>query len=162
MECSIPREASALNELIEKILNMDDNSDLILEMLGDALVTGLRADTICKQHTTTRVAGNFADDTVLQHKHEQIRTLDTEIKNLTDSINEKVASIRELMSERWELATTTFGLAVDSRLYKINEEDGTVEQITVECNDCEGVKKTAEARMELAKMVVKYEEKKDD
>jgi len=162
MECAIPKEALALNELIEQILSMDDSSDMILEMLGDALVTGLRADTICKQHTTTRVVGNFADDAILQHKHEQVRALDTEIKALTETLNEKVTKIRELMPERWELAVTTFGLAVDSRLYKVNEEDGTIEQITVECKDCEGVKKTAEARMELAKMVVKYEENKDD
>jgi len=147
-ECPITREADAINEATKMVVSMDNNEEL-LEILGKGISTILNADNYCEKSLKTRTVVLFEEDDQLTKIQDEIESLDTELQALQQTLAEKATRMQELLHTRWRTAVKNYALSDDSRAYRIDEENGRIEQVDLRCQECKGGTKIRKIRQEL-------------
>ena len=155
--CVMPREAATLNTLLTKAqettLTPTREKELYAAM-AEAITLIFRSDHECEKQLATRTAGLFNEEPELKDLSDKLDTLDKELTELKATFDAKQAELNQLAQARWEKAIKLFGLNVQERFYRIDDEKRLIQQLDLRCENCNGVKLLRDARQELARVLL--------
>lgn len=166
-ECPIPDEASAIQKLLDKILDLElEDMEEPLQIVGEGIAAVIMADTYCQKYKTQRPTVRFNDDEELQKHHSEVHELTAQVRELQTQIAEASQALQNAYKARWETAVKKFGLAPEKFMYELNEDEGIIYLVDLKCQECSGRTRTRRARQAVAEKLVTFEreskEKDDD
>ena len=158
-QCPIPEESQKMNQLLSALMQAETEDDSVEQAMAKGLVVALRANRFCNKNLKTRTVCIFADDERLKKLHEDFTATVEEAKELEVKLAAAVAKANKLHDERWLRAVDTYGLIIEKRFYRIDEEKGIIEQVDLDCVQCKGSTMIRKARQETAELVLKLNNK---
>jgi hypothetical protein len=158
--CQMPREASTLNALLQKSQETPPSpgqEEALYASMAKSITLVFRSDHECEKHMGTRTAGLFNEEPELKDLSEKVDALFKECSELELQLKLKAEEYNRLSQERWEKSIKTFGLNVQERFYRIDNQKRIVQQIDLKCEDCQGIKLLRDARQELTRVLIGIE-----
>lgn len=158
--CVMPREAASLNALLSKsqeIILAPGREKELYEAMAKAITLIFRSDHECERQLATRTAGLFNEEPELKELSDKIIALDAELTEMKRVFDEKRDELNKLAEKRWESSVKLFGLNIQERFYRIDEEARKIEQLDLRCDSCNGVQMLREARQDLARILLAIE-----
>lgn len=155
--CVMPREAATLNTLLTKAQETaltPAREKELYDSMAQAITLIFRSDHECEKQLATRTAGFFNEEPELKDLSDKLDTLDKELTELKATFDSKQAELNRLAQERWEKAIKLFGLNIQERFYRIDDEKRIIQQLDLRCENCNGVKLLRDARQELARVLL--------
>ena len=154
--CDLAPEATRINAVLPAIMDFKTDDEKIHseidDLVGRGLIAGLRGKRHCENQFRTRVVCNFSKDEKLSTIAADLAGIEEEMTELERKIQETVARGRALLKERFEYATSTYGLATDKYYYWIDEDAGTIESVSLDCEGCKGSSNLKKARKNVEEL----------
>ncbi len=156
LDCNVPKESQEINKLIDKVIvKVDDPNDEEVERLSRGIGVVFLADKFCYKAKKQRTVVKFDDDESLKEFTEAIVVESQKIRDLQNDLVAANELLHDLVKDRWDTAVKKYGLNLEQRLYWIDEENGTIELIDLDCNSCKGSVKIRKVRQELTERLKK-------
>lgn len=150
-ECPIPEESKKMNDLLTQMIKREGGSNEEIELaMAKGIAAALRANTYCRSNTKARTVCVFKDEAGLNELHTSFMALEKEAQELNDKLELVKQKLAETYMKRWQSTVKLYGLDIEKYSYRINEVDGTVEQVHLNCPECKGSTKLRKARQDTA------------
>jgi hypothetical protein len=156
-QCTIPEDANFFNQMAMKMPSLEGDLTEVLEAAGKGIALIMGADSYCKKHLKTRTVANINEDTVLSDTHEKLKVKSAELEEKMAEMQALQQEVQTLTEARWEGIVRTYGLNPEERLYFIDEDDGIVEQLEIDCTDCTGAQKAQAVRLEVTNLLMLHQ-----
>ena len=154
-KCPIPSETQILQQaiqLLSKVQGMDYDVALLI---GTGLAHYMLLNGYCEKAVKDRVAVNFETDEELSALNQTIKDCTAEMQELQKQVVECNKKAREAIEKRWNLSVEKYGLNPAKNCYSLNEDEGVIYQLHLDCISCKGktgIRKSRQAVQEsLAK-----------
>ena len=167
-QCPIPGEANKLQSMLQPFLGLDDRNvpPETLKEMDDAFAKGVHlgitANRHCNRHRKTRVVVAFDRDEKLKGINDRFLELEKKALQLKAEFEKTVEEAQKTLNERWHTAVKTKGLDPDRKFYQINEENRTIEEVELRCDECTEALELTVCRETTERLIKEQEEKSDD
>jgi len=162
-DCAIPEETEQIKKLLEKYSVASnitlEECEKIAPVLGTGLASTILADKYCAHYKTTRPAVRFQDDEELKETNEQIQQLKNRLDQLQQDLIETSQNLQKATAKRWDTAVNKFGLAPEKYSYELDEKEGIIYLVDLDCSKCHANTKIRKARQALAEQLLKLEKR---
>jgi hypothetical protein len=150
--CPIPGESAKLNQLLQISLKNPNGLDdgVIDTALARGLTAAMRANRYCTKNQKSRIVCMFAENEQLKILHQKIKEEQDTLDRLNREMTECVKRGNAVLNERWKRSVDTYGLNPDKYFYRIDEEKGMIEQVSLDCSICKGAEYVSQARKDVS------------
>lgn len=157
-ECSIPKLTNELQEHIntamtKKLVN-EKSADRILEVGTKAFLGARRA---CLNKLNKRIICSFDKDEELSSIHNQIKQLDARAEELNKELHCMLEEASKLLDKRWITVVDKYGLNPKKYSYEIDEKQGCINELTLDCETCQSKQVMTSAIKEANNILPKKE-----
>lgn len=159
-ECPLPNETTLLQQHIQLLTALGRMDDEVVDIISRGLASYMLVGGFCSTNLKDRVAVQFKDDPALAALHQEIKDRTVEMLDLQKKIQECNVAAQKALQSRWDKAVKSFGLSPAKNFYTINEEEGAIHQLHIDCTGCKGKTKLRKSRQEAAAYLAKVREEK--
>lgn len=160
-ECPIPAESKRLNACMSVLVEAEED-EAIERALAGGLMTALRANKHCAKHQSTRPVLTFDKHPEIQTVHEEYLAAEKEALDLQKQLMAAIEKGKELVQKRWDAAVKVGGLSPENHFYSINDQEGSVSLVELNCHECVGAKRITDARETLEALATKVAETNEE
>ena len=168
-QCPMMEDSDIIQKLLDRVLSLEEGAEFteLTDLAGSAIATLLRSELACNKQIKRRVAVRFADDPDLNKTHEDLLEAQAKVEKLQKDVTEAIQQMHAAIKKRWDTAVDNFGLNPEAHFYAIDEEQGLIELVDLDCNSCKGKTIVRKKRQEMAQTILdvgkkKAEEEKND
>ena len=152
-ECNIPEESKKLNQQLQMLLSIDGDHEVAELAMGKGIFAGLKMNLHCTKNLKTRTAVVMKSDDKLVAIEAGLKAAETEVTELQRKIQEISAKAQQLLKERWEYSVKTYGLNPEKNFYRIDEDNGLIEEIELRCDQCTAGKDMMNSRLTVEEYI---------
>ncbi len=146
-KCPLPNEATTLQQTLQMLTQLEGKlTDRTIEITAQGLAAYMHVGNFCGDQMKDRVVVEFAKDTALAAHHQEIQDCTTEMQALQKQMQAIHTRAKKAIEERWAGAVKNYGLNPAKNFYALNERDGTVIQLSLDCAACKGKARLRKSR----------------
>ena len=160
-ECNIPAESQKLNAQLQVLLNTDGDHEIAETAMGKGLFAGLKMNKHCRENLKARIVVKFEGDEKLADITNQLKEAEEQALATQRKLQEIAEGAQKLLSQRWEYAVKTYGLNPDKNFYVIDEDEGIIKEVELECHKCKAGDAMIDARLLVEKHLTECNKKKE-
>ncbi len=161
-ECDIPEESKKLNTQLAALIKIEGDHEEAERAMGKGLFAGLRMNVHCNKNLRVRVAVRFDSDEKLAQISKDLKEAETKALATQKELQKIAEGAQKLLAERWDYSVKTYGLNPDKNFYRIIEDEGTIEEIELRCDECTAGKSMIDARITVEEYLAKLPKEEED
>lgn len=151
--CAITPESATLDAVMKQLMAKPEADIEIaktrMNILADGISAALLVPSYCAQQLKNRPICKLSDNEEIAGITSELSKLEVEGSALNDALVAIIEKAENLSSQRWELLVKHYGLDPVRNSYKLNETDGTLTEVTLQCSDCKGLTRIRKARQAI-------------
>jgi vacuolar-type H+-ATPase subunit F/Vma7 len=163
-DCTIKEVAEALKPIVPALVQIPCTDEEINKKVESAIsacaVVSLRARSYCPDQVKTRVMCRFSDDEKVIAMEKKLTELQTRMEELHKEVQAVATEGQKIAREQFEYCVSNYGLALNEHFYWINDNNKTIEQVSLDCATCKG-SKLASSALKEAQEVLSLVKKED-
>ena len=156
-ECPIPNESTILQQQLQLATAL---SSAVTEECADLTAKGLSVRILtngyCRDNLKNRVACTFESDEKLREYHQEILDLTSEMETLQKTMQDVHKRAKAAIDNRWQTAVKLYGLNPAKNFYAVDEKEGSIHQLHLDCDGCKGktrIRKTRQSAGDYVKQL---------
>jgi len=140
---------SVLKQLMAKPLADIEVTKTRMTILADGISAALLVPAFCAQQLKNRPICSLKDNEDIAKITSELAQLETEGTALNNALVIIIEKAEKLASQRWDLLVKHYGLDPVRNSYKLDETDGTLTEVTLQCADCKGLTRIRKSRQAI-------------
>ena len=159
-QCPIAAEQKQMTMFITKLLEVG-NSDLV-PLISEGISSGLNSEFVCRKLLQERTVVRMEEDESLKEKLSKLKETENLVLELQNELDHAAKEMEELSKGMWMDIVKSYGLAVDQRCYVVNEDDGCVKQVSLDCANCSCKESMQSVRNKMTKSLFELQKPKSE
>lgn len=159
--CNVPEESKKLNTQLQVLLQAEGDHEVAEVAMGKGLFAGLKMNKHCTENLRTRIAVKFEGDEKLAELTDKLKEAEEKAVAAQKELQSIAEEAQKLLAERWDYSVKTYGLNPDAKFYVIDEDEGIIKEVELECHQCTAGKQMLDARLLVEKHLMEFNKQKE-
>lgn len=159
-QCQVAAEQRQITMFIGKLVEIGDESTIPL--ITEGVTGGLNSEFTCRKSLEERTIVRMEEDPNLKERLNQLREAEGRVLKLQADLDVAAKTMDELSKGLWADVVKNYGLATSQRCYTVDEEQGVVKQVSLNCEGCSAKTAMQETRKKMTQAIFEAQRVKKD